>query len=325
VTARETTALPPLPDGYSVRRPSRGDLPEIAAVVAAAELDLIGEVVTTADDLVRDWNFANFALDRDAWLMATPSGDPVAYAWCHSPGPNADPDAFLVVHPQHATVEISAHLLALILRRAGDIAVGELDRTDPTLGMWCARQDAARRELYQAAGFKPTRVFYGMTIDAAEIPDLLPWPAGIAIRTLRRPDDERPVHAAVQEAFAQHFREFPEKYDDWRRRVFAHPSLDLDLWFVAWDADEVAGDLLAMPGPGRGEVDQLAVRAAWRRRGLGAALLVHAFHALRDRGFERVVLGVDAENTTGALGLYERVGMRVQYSFDFFEKPLASR
>jgi ribosomal protein S18 acetylase RimI-like enzyme len=80
-----------------------------------------------------------------------------------------------------------------------------------------------------------------------------------------------------------------------------------------------------MPGPGRGEVDQLAVRAAWRRRGLGAALLVHAFHALRDRGFERVVLGVDAENTTGALGLYERVGMRVQYSFDFFEKPLASR
>jgi ribosomal protein S18 acetylase RimI-like enzyme len=57
-------------------------------------------------------------------------------------------------------------------------------------------------------------------------------------------------------------------------------------------------------------VGTLSVRREWRRRGLGVSLLQRAFAALYDRGLPTIGLGVDAENPTGALGLYERAGMR---------------
>ena len=53
------------------------------------------------------------------------------------------------------------------------------------------------------------------------------------------------------------------------------------------------------------------MRRPWRRRGLGLALLLHSFRDFAARGATRVGLGVDAENTTGAVGLYERAGMHV--------------
>ena len=53
------------------------------------------------------------------------------------------------------------------------------------------------------------------------------------------------------------------------------------------------------------------MRKPWRRRGLGETLLRAAFRELYLRGRRRVGLGVDAENVTGALRLYERVGMHV--------------
>ena len=73
---------------------------------------------------------------------------------------------------------------------------------------------------------------------------------------------------------------------------------------------------------GVGWVDVLGVRRDWRRRGLGEALLHLAFRELYDRGQRRVGLGVDAENTTGATHLYERVGMKPSSQDDVYEKPL---
>ena len=63
----------------------------------------------------------------------------------------------------------------------------------------------------------------------------------------------------------------------------------------------------------------LAVRRPWRRRGLGEALLREAFVALGAAGKRRAGLGVDAENTTGAVALYKRVGMHVVRRSDTWE------
>ena len=73
---------------------------------------------------------------------------------------------------------------------------------------------------------------------------------------------------------------------------------------------------------GIGWIDTLAVRATWRRRGLGYALLTHAFHELYARGMRRMALGVDAENPTGATRLYERAGMHVGQQYATFGKEL---
>jgi ribosomal protein S18 acetylase RimI-like enzyme len=52
-------------------------------------------------------------------------------------------------------------------------------------------------------------------------------------------------------------------------------------------------------------------------------LLHHSFRDFRSRGATRVGLGVDARNTTGAVELYERVGMHVTRRNDTYEKRLS--
>ena len=66
----------------------------------------------------------------------------------------------------------------------------------------------------------------------------------------------------------------------------------------------------------------LTVRPPWRGRGLGTALLRQSFRAFAERGARRVGPSVDAENTTGAVDLYERAGMRAVRRSDVFEKVL---
>ena len=66
----------------------------------------------------------------------------------------------------------------------------------------------------------------------------------------------------------------------------------------------------------------LAVRRPWRGRGLGLGLLRWSFGALAGVGMHRAALSVDAENTTGAVRLYERAGMHVTHRFETWERRL---
>jgi hypothetical protein len=51
-------------------------------------------------------------------------------------------------------------------------------------------------------------------------------------------------------------------------------------------------------------------------------LLTHAFAVFQERGLPRAGLGVDAENTTGAVALYGRAGMSVVRRHDTRELAL---
>jgi ribosomal protein S18 acetylase RimI-like enzyme len=71
-----------------------------------------------------------------------------------------------------------------------------------------------------------------------------------------------------------------------------------------------------------GWVGTLGVRREWRKCGIGMALLRHSFNEFYRRGKRKVGLGVDAQNLTGALRLYENAGMHVHQAFDQYEKEL---
>ena len=131
------------------------------------------------------------------------------------------------------------------------------------------------------------------------------------------------VHACLQEAFAHEWTFRPESLEAWRRRKLEDPRFDASLWAVAREGGEVCGVALCTAGQfDMGFVNALAVRPAWRRRGLGLALLRQAFTWFWERGERRVGLGVDAENPTDALRLYERAGMRAVWQADVHEKVL---
>jgi ribosomal protein S18 acetylase RimI-like enzyme len=105
-----------------------------------------------------------------------------------------------------------------------------------------------------------------------------------------------------------------------------YEGFDPTLWFVAMDGEEIAGISLcrdrSFNDPDVGWVSTLGVRRPWRKRGVGLALLRQSFGELYRRGKHKVGLGVDAENLTGALRLYENAGMHIHQAFDRFEKEI---
>jgi ribosomal protein S18 acetylase RimI-like enzyme len=177
----------------------------------------------------------------------------------------------------------------------------------------------------RARGYRFWRSSFTMEIDLPSRPPAPRVPAGIEVRPYRE-EDAGAVIAAMNEAFVEDpfwHRVDPESF----RTVYAGSRHGrAALWRVAWVGEEVAGCVLPDPSRGAdtslGWVRILAVRAPWRRRGLGEALLRVALRDHYDRGLRRAGLGVDAENPTGAVALYERVGMRTVYRLDNWVKDM---
>jgi mycothiol synthase len=71
-----------------------------------------------------------------------------------------------------------------------------------------------------------------------------------------------------------------------------------------------------------GWISSLGVRPHSRGRRLGEALLLHSLVALGARGLRRAALNVDVDNTTGALRLYEKVGMNPVPAFTIWSKRI---
>jgi len=173
--------------------------------------------------------------------------------------------------------------------------------------------------------WRPVRHTFQMRIDLnGDLPEPS-WPEGISARRFR-PGEERRVYEANNIAFAEGWYFHPFPFEEWHAFHFGRPGHDPELWWLAEDGDELAGYSLNSwhfsGDPQLGRVGSLGVMPAHRRRGLGEALLRHSFRDFRDRGATRVALGVDSENETGAVRLYERVGMHIHRRNTTYEKEL---
>ena len=113
-------------------------------------------------------------------------------------------------------------------------------------------------------------------------------------------------------------------YEEYRAQEMHEPWWDPSLVTFAVAEDGIAGALSATQLDDVGWIGEVGVRPAYRGRGIGGALLGHAFAQLAARGLSTVRLTVDAGNETGATRLYERVGMRVRREWAICEKLLAA-
>lgn len=178
----------------------------------------------------------------------------------------------------------------------------------------------------ERAGYRLIRHSLHMHIDLPE--DVSPpvWPDGITVRQFDPERDEREVYECVMDTFADHWDFERVPIDRWRQFNMRGGDFHPELWWLAEDDGQLAGVSLNAwhfsGDPRFGWIGTLGVRRPWRRRGLGLALLQHSFADFKHRGATQVGLGVDAENLTGAVRLYERAGMRVARRNDQYEKAL---
>jgi len=172
-------------------------------------------------------------------------------------------------------------------------------------------------ELYKRRGYRHVRSFYKMERDLDQPIDANPLPEGLVFRSYSEELDEKML-AAFNEAFGDHWGHQDVTEDEWHQFIMDASDVRRDLTLVVMDGDEVAAFSInrvkkaenARLGIQRGWIGTLGTRRAWRKRGLASALLSESMRRFKAEGLDWAGLGVDAENWTGALQLYERNGFK---------------
>jgi ribosomal protein S18 acetylase RimI-like enzyme len=209
------------------------------------------------------------------------------------------------------------------------LAEGVIEEDTPRFfESFAADTEIGKEALFKEAGYSPVRYSYSMVRPLSEPVTITPMPEGLEVHKVQ-PDQYRQVWEADQEAFRDHWGYIEGTERDYQRWL-KDPLNDPDLWRVAWDGDQVAGMVLNFLNEEeneeydrlRGWTENISVRKAWRRQGLARALLTRSLQMFKDMGMDHAALGVDTQNPTGALDLYESVGFRMEKKWTVYWKEL---
>ena len=291
-----------LPDGLTARPGAPSDVDAVTDLIAACELDLDGEAEIDRGDVQMAFGRAAYDPARD--LVLVHEGD-LTVAWAEVHGTRAEAN----VLPSHRGRGIGAELLRWTEARARETGQPSVDQmvTDANL---------AAAELFRRHGYEPTETAWLLQIRFDDRPPPAPAPpAGITIRPFERGRDERAAYRVIEDAFNEWMDRTPQSFDEWVSRFPAHPAFAPALSPLAFEGDELVGAItyLDYPGSNEGWVQQLATKATHRHRGIARALLHTAFSSAYASG--KRACGLSTNSRTGALALYEKVGMRVRRSY----------
>ena len=298
-------------------RPVRPD--DAAAVldlVVRCDIAEIGEPDYTLEDVEEDL----VRTTHRGWVAIAPGGELEGYCWVERRANHLSIDADLMVRPGG-----DPSLLPLLLEQVRSAA----REIDPGLSVQVFASSSYRpkRAIFEAAGGHVVRHFWRMAIDLPDSPAPVvpPLPDDVEVRVADQGEpDLRLVHHVIGTAFLDHFGHQASSYEEWAPTHTTGTSGDHTLWWLATVDGEPAAAAMtqARPDPD-GYIADLGTLPAYRGRGLARILLLTAFEEFHRRGLRKVTLGVDATNPTGAVKLYESVGMTVRHEFATYEFPPA--
>ncbi|MGW3897885.1 N-acetyltransferase family protein [Micromonospora profundi] len=309
-----------LPAGWTARRPTLDDVPAILTVVHAADTFAIGHPDFDAEDVEASLTAPYVDPTRDSWLAVDPDGTVVGWATVDNPTGVGREFVEVYVDPDRAGI-VRAPLLARQLDRVAERAA---ERGLPALTVRCAVFAPERdwERTLRESGFTLAKRYVRMNRPLADLPAEPPLPAGVTVRPVRPDDDAelREFHRVHDTAFGDTPDHEPLSYERWRARIGDVTAWDE--WFVA-EVDGVLAGALQSSDQGldqqEGFVRSLSVLPAYRRRGVGAALLRRAFARYAEKGRLSVGLGVDLTNPTAPVSLYRSVGLRETWWSDMYE------
>jgi len=311
--------------GFRMRPALDEDADDVAAFSNEECIAFLGVAVMSADSLRARWTAPSADRDRDFAVVAAPDGRLCGFLSVESDPPFARVFAIGIVAPAFHGRGLGAAILKESERRARRFVALADPASRVVMHAGALADEPRAGALLTSHGYREVRRFELMRIAFTDEPPLPSDIDGITVRGFRA-EDARRVYDAHIEAFADHWGEGEETYDDFRHRHFDAREFEPALWYVAWDGEEPVGYLGARDesreDASRGYIELLGVRRAHRRRGIGEMLLRHAFRALHARGKLGAELHVDAESLTGATRLYTRVGMTAHPRFATWEKEL---
>jgi mycothiol synthase len=296
-----------LPEGYTARPHVFEDAESAAELVGDCEELEDGVREVSAADLRALWSRPEMNLEEHS--LAVFHGDRLA----------ASADVFrdraeVDVHPDHRGRGLGSALIPWTWEKAraqGATRVGQTF-TD-------TRKDG--RRLMAAFGYEPRWIGWDLRMPIRDIHPR-PLPSGYAIRPLDPALDARSVFEVINTAFNEWRDEWQDDFPSWQETIARHESLAPWASPVAEHDGRIVGAAIGQDhGDVVGWIQQLAVAREHRGRGLGSALLETSYSWFRDRG--KTEGGVATNSLTGALDVYERLGMRVRFSHTHWSKDLA--
>jgi ribosomal protein S18 acetylase RimI-like enzyme len=249
------------------------------------------------------------ALDADGrlvgygWTFAREGATRTARVWLHGG-----------VHPRHRRRGIGRRILRHGITRAGQVLASRPSGVPGQIDVDALPHQADRIALFASEGFRPVRSFVVMHRPLEDAIPAAPLPAALTAVDWRA-DLDGSARDAHNEAFTDHWGSEPVSAERWSHLASSAPGFRGDLSSLAVTPDgEIAGYVLCAAPPGMQAqrptawIGTVGVRRRHRRHGVAAALLTRSMTAMQRAGFEVAGLDVDAENPTGAVRVYERLG-----------------
>lgn len=214
--------------------------------------------------------------------------------------------------------------------------LGENDQAEGVFRSYVEERNPSHLALLRGSGSTIVRYFTEMTRPLEQPIPEVGFPEDLELVSFADPggrDVVELVRLAHNDAFRDHWGSEPRDQESWQFTV-SHPEFRAD-WSLAL-VEPGSGDVIAyhlascdpdspeLLGHSEGYTDLLGVRSRWRGRGLAPALLAEAMKRYRAAGMDNAGLGVDTDNPSGALGLYERLGYVPTQRSIVFDLPLTA-
>lgn len=319
------------PEGIDARPLDKGDAEAWAELLAAREkVDQEGENYD-ADDLIEELEDAQLDTSRDT-VGLWAGGQMVGYGKLYAPTSVVDVDrvrAEGTIHPQWRRRGLGTTLMRWLIQRGGELHTEKYPDIPGELHAATVSTNTGADRLLRNFGYEECRYFFDMKrpLDSAVPEAELSGGLRLAQFEPAMDEDLRQTHNA---AFLDHWGSTPRDPESWKNWVTGSRAFRREHSFVTLDGDTIAAYVLGYEWVADTEatgirelyIGQVGTLRPYRGRGLARATLAKVLAGAAQAGFQRAGLGVDADNPTGALGLYEGLGFTVHSKWITYRLPL---
>jgi GNAT superfamily N-acetyltransferase len=285
-----------VPASLTTRALTSADAEAVFAVAAADEEAALGRVEVELADIIADWQRPSFDLSSRS-VGVFDNDLLVGYGQ--------------LTYPERGEAAV---LPAYLGQGIGTALAGWLQQTARAQGATVVGmpvpEGSAGDRLLTSLGYHIRWTSWVLHLpEGASVPDR-ELPRGYAVRQVDQ-EEYLEAHDVVEDAFLEWSTRDRESFGDFEAEVMLRPGFEPWHLRAVFDPDGRVAAVAALSVTDDDEVyvSKLATRADQRGRGLAQCLLLDCFAEGRRHGGAR--FGLSTDSRTGALGLYQKVGMTV--------------
>lgn len=319
------------PEGIVARPIDKGDAEAWAELLAAREkVDQEGENYS-AEDLLEELDDPHLDAANDT-IGLWADGRMIAYGKVQSSETVVDVDRVRTegtVHPEWRRRGLGTTLMGWLIQRAGEMHAAKHPDVTGVVSTGSISTNVGADKLLRKLGFEESRYFFDMKRPLDQPVPEVAMPAGFRLEGFDPAIDET-LRTTHNEVFLDHWGSTPRDAESWKVWFTGARAFRGAASYVVLDGETIAAYVLGYEWDADTEVTgirelyigQVGTRRAYRGRGLARAALAKVLAEGARAGYQRAGLGVDADNPTGALGLYESLGFSMHSKWITYSLPM---